>query len=160
MLGVSVLVAVAFGAVRISPWTSVRLIGWRLHLAPWPAGVPRSTAVILFQLRMPRVVLAAVIGAALAVAGAVFQALFRNPMADPAIIGVSSGAALGAIAVILAGWGAALGGSATAAAAFAGALLTALLVYRLARIGPAVQVGTLLLAGIAGAALSSPIIPL
>src|SRR3989440_8001953 len=146
MLGVSVLVAVAFGAVRISPWTSVRLIGWRLHLAPWPAGVPRSTAVILFQLRMPRVVLAAVIGAALAVAGTVFQALFRNPMADPAIIGVSSGAALGAILVLLVGAGGALDAMGVPAAAFVGALATAFVVYRLARLGPSVQVATLLLA--------------
>src|SRR5207244_1261911 len=84
---------------------SLRLIGWRLHLASWPNGVPRSTAVILFQLRMPRVALAALVGAALAVAGTVFQALFRNPMADPAIIGVSSGAAVGATAVILVGGG-------------------------------------------------------
>jgi len=160
MLGASVLVAVAFGAVRISPWTSARLIGWRLHLAPWPAGVPRSTAVILFQLRMPRVILAAVIGAALAVAGTVFQALFRNPMADPAIIGVSSGAAVGATAVILAGWGGALAGFGIAAAAFAGALATALVVYRLARVGPTVQVATLLLAGIAIAAVISSVISL
>jgi iron complex transport system permease protein len=90
----------------------------------------------------------------------VFQALFRNPMADPAIIGVSSGAALGAILVILAGGGAALGGLGAAGAAFAGALVTAFLVYRLARLGPSVQVATLLLAGIAVAAIISSVISL
>jgi iron complex transport system permease protein len=99
-----------------------------------------------------------VVGAALATAGTVFQGLFRNPMADPAIIGVSSGAALGAVLVIVAGAGAAMGGMAIAAAAFAGALLTALIVYRLARIGPSVQVATLLLAGIAVAAVISSVI--
>jgi iron complex transport system permease protein len=156
----AVVLAVALGSVRIAPWNVLRLFAWKMHALPKPAGVPAADEVILFQLRLPRVVLAAVVGAGLAVAGTVFQALFRNPMADPAIIGVSSGAALGAIAVILAGWGAALGGSATAAAAFAGALATAVLVYRLARIGPAVQVGTLLLAGIAVAAVISSIISL
>jgi len=156
----SALVAVAVGAVWISPWTSVRLFAWRLHLAGRPAGVPASTDVILFQLRLPRVLLAAVVGAGLAAAGAVFQALFRNPMADPAIIGVSSGAALGAIVVILTGGGAALGGMGVSAAAFLGALATAFLVYRLARLGPSVQVATLLLSGIAVAAIISAVISL
>jgi iron complex transport system permease protein len=76
-------------------------------------------------------------------------------MADPAIIGISSGAALGAIGVIVAGAGTALGGMGVSAAAFAGALLTALVVYRLSRVGPSVHVATLLLAGIAVAALIS-----
>ncbi|MGH2737313.1 MAG: FecCD family ABC transporter permease, partial [Actinomycetota bacterium] len=113
-----------------------------------------------FELRIPRVLLAMVVGAALAASGAVFQALFRNPMADPAIIGVSSGAALGAIAVIILGGGVLAGGLGVPAAAFAGALAVSFLVYRLARIGPAVQVATLLLAGIAVAALISAVISL
>jgi ABC-type Fe3+-siderophore transport system permease subunit len=146
---------VAIGSVAISPLTSVRLIAWKLHLAPWPRGVPDSTALILFQLRLPRVVLAGLVGAGLAAAGTLFQALFRNPMADPAIIGVSSGAAMGAIAVILAGAGTAIGGLGVPAAAFAGALITAFLVYRLARLGPTIQVATLLLAGIAVAGVIS-----
>src|SRR5439155_11207235 len=116
--------------------------------------------VVLSQLRLPRVLMAAVVGAALATAGAVFQALFRNPMADPAIIGVSSGAALGAIVVILAGWWTAQGGMGVSGAAFVGALATAFLVYRLARLGPSVQVATLLLAGIAVAAIISAAISL
>jgi iron complex transport system permease protein len=156
----SVLAAVAFGAVGIAPWTTARLILWKLHLAARPTGVPDSTAVILFQLRLPRVLLAALVGAALAAAGTVFQALFRNPMADPAIIGVSSGAALGAIVVILLGAGGALDAMGVSAAAFVGALLTALVVYRLARLGPSVQVATLLLSGIAVAAIVSAVISL
>jgi iron complex transport system permease protein len=160
LLGASVLVAVAVGAVWISPWTSIRLVEWKLGITGRPRGVPSSTGVILFQLRLPRVLLAAVVGAGLAAAGAVFQALFRNPMADPAIIGVSSGAALGAITVILAGGGAVLAGLGVSAAAFAGALATAFLVYRLARLGPSVQVATLLLAGIAVAAVISSVISL
>jgi iron complex transport system permease protein len=153
----SVLLSVALGAVSISPADSIRLIAWKLHLISRPH-VPEYEAVILFQLRLPRVLLASVVGAALATAGTVFQGLFRNPMADPAIIGVSSGAALGAILVMVAGAGAAAGGLAVPAAAFAGALVTALVVYRLARIGPALHVATLLLAGVAIAALISSVI--
>ncbi|MBI4259785.1 MAG: iron ABC transporter permease [Actinobacteria bacterium] len=155
----AVLAGVAFGSVWVSPWSAVRLVAWKLGLAARPE-VPRAVEVILFELRLPRVVLAAVVGAGLAVSGAVFQGLFRNPMADPAIIGVSSGAALGAIAVIVLGGAGAIGGMGVPLAAFAGALATALLVYRLARIGPAVQIATLLLAGIAIAAVISSVMSL
>jgi iron complex transport system permease protein len=156
----AVLLAVGVGAVWIPPTTTVRLVGWRLGLADRPPGVAPSLEIILFQLRIPRVLLAAVVGSALAAAGAVFQALFRNPLADPAIIGVSSGAALGAIAAILVTGGAFAGGLVVPAVAFLGALAAGLLVYRLARVGPAVQVATLLLAGIAVAALISAIMAL
>ena len=154
LLVATVLLAVAVGAVWIAPSTSARLLFWKVGIGSRP-NVPVSTEVILLQLRLPRVLLAAVVGLALAVSGALFQGLFRNPLADPAIIGVSSGAALGAVAVIVLGGSAALGGLGVSVAAFAGALLTALLVYRLARIGPVVHVATLLLAGIAVAAVIS-----
>lgn len=160
LLAVAFLLAVGLGTVWISPATTLRLLAWKLGLAGLPADVPSSAAVILFELRIPRVLLAVVVGAALAASGAVFQALFRNPMADPAIIGVSSGAALGAIAVIILGGGVLAGGLGVPAAAFAGALAVSFLVYRLARIGPAVQVATLLLAGIAVAAVISAVISL
>jgi len=151
------LLAVGLGTVAVSPWDTTRLVAWKLHLIGHPH-VAASTQVILFQLRLPRVLLAMVVGAALAVAGTLFQGLFRNPMADPAIIGVSSGAALGAVVVIVAGGAAALGGLGVSAAAFVGAIVTAFLVYRLARIGPATHVATLLLAGIAIASLISGVI--
>jgi iron complex transport system permease protein len=159
-LAASALLAVALGSVWVSPWDALRLSAWKLGLVDRPDDVARAIEVILFQLRLPRVLLAAVVGLGLAVAGTVFQGLFRNPMADPAIIGVSSGAALGAVLVILAGGSAGFGGFGVPLAAFAGALATALLVYRLARIGPAVQVATLLLAGIAVAALISSLLSL
>jgi iron complex transport system permease protein len=151
----SFLLAVAVGAVWISPAAVLRLIAWKLGLVAYPQGVPRSTEVILFQLRLPRVVLAVIVGAALACSGLVFQGLFRNPLADPAIIGVSSGAALGAIAVIVTLGAGSLGAFGVPLAAFCGASATAFLVYRLARIGPTVHVATLLLAGIAVAAVIS-----
>jgi iron complex transport system permease protein len=155
----SVLVAVTVGAVPIPPGTTLRLVAWKLGLMSRP-DVPRSTEVILFELRLPRVMLALLVGLALAISGTLFQGLFRNPLADPAIVGVSSGAALGAIAVIIAGGGALLGGLGVSAAAFVGGLLTAFFVYRLARIGPAVHVATLLLAGIAVAAVISAVMSL
>ncbi len=160
MLVASVLVAVAVGAVWISPWTTVRVFAWKLNLTGRPADVPRAAEIIVLQLRLPRVLLAVLVGAGLGASGMIFQGLFRNPLADPAIIGVSSGAALAAIIVIVLGAGAAAGGLLVSAAAFVGALATAFLVYRLARIGPAVQVATLLLAGIAVAAAISSMMSL
>ena len=155
----SALLAVAAGAVWISPAQAIRLLASRIGFGG-DGGISRPTEVILFQLRLPRVLLAAVVGAALAVSGTMFQGLFRNPLADPAIIGVSSGAALGAILVIVSAGAGALGLFGVPLAAFGGALLTAFLVYRLARIGPAVHVATLLLAGIAVAAVISSLMSL
>jgi iron complex transport system permease protein len=160
LLVLASLLAVCVGAVWISPVSVVRLLAWKLGITGYPRGVPRFVGVILFQLRLPRVVLAAVVGAALACSGLVFQGLFRNPLADPAIIGVSSGAALGAIAVIVTLGGASLGAFGVPLAAFCGALATAFIVYRLARIGPTVHVATLLLAGIAVAAVISSLMSL
>jgi iron complex transport system permease protein len=103
---------------------------------------------IILDLRLPRVLVAWVIGAALAMSGACLQAMFRNPMADPGVIGVGAGASLGAVAMIYAGLGAAwiwaipLG-------AFAGAVITTLVVYALATRGGQTQVTLLLLIGIA-----------
>jgi iron complex transport system permease protein len=154
------LLAVAVGAVWVSPWSTVRLVAWKLGLIDRPSDVERSAEVILFQLRVPRVLLAAVVGAALAASGTVFQGLFRNALADPAIIGVSSGAALGAVLVIVTAGAGTLGALALPLAAFAGAMGTALVVYRLARIGPTVHVATLLLAGIAVAAIVSSLMSL
>ena len=160
LLALACLLAVGLGTVWIAPRTTLRLLAWKLGLIDAPVDVPASTSVILFELRIPRVLLGMLVGSALAAAGALFQALFRNPMADPAIIGVSSGAALGSIVAILLGGGVLLGGMAVPVAGFAGALAVAVVVYRLGRIGSAVQVGTLLLAGIAVAAVLSAVISL
>jgi iron complex transport system permease protein len=158
-LALSLLLGVAVGAVWVSPGAILRLTAWKLGLGGRP-DVPRFAEVIVFQLRLPRVLLAAIVGAALAASGAVFQGLFRNALADPAIIGVSSGAALGAVLVIVTVGAASLGALAVPLAAFVGAMATSLVVYRLARIGPAVHVATLLLAGIAVAAVISSLMSL
>jgi iron complex transport system permease protein len=159
-LAAAVLIAVAVGAVWISPGTTLRILGDQLGITGLADGVDRSAEVILLQLRLPRVVLAVLVGAALGVSGMLFQGLFRNPLADPAVIGVSSGAALGAIVVIVLGGASLAGGLIVSGAAFAGALSTTLLVYGIARVGPTVQVTTLLLAGIAVAATISALMSL
>ncbi len=154
------LFGVAVGAVWVSPWETIRLAAWKLGLAGRPDDVSAAADVIVFQLRLPRVVLAAIVGGALAASGVVFQGMFRNPLADPAIIGVSSGAALGAVLVIVTVGAGSLGAFGVPVAAFVGAMATAFVVYRLARIGPAVHVATLLLAGIAIAAVISSLMSL
>lgn len=99
---------------------------------------------VLFELRMPRVLFAIIVGGALALSGAVMQALFRNPLAEPALIGISSGASLGTVIVLLLGIGGVL---ATSLAGFAGAMMATLVVYLIGRRVPGVA--GLLLAGIA-----------
>lgn len=124
-----------------------------------PAGVKISdtSREIIINIRLPRVLLAALVGASLSVAGATMQGLFRNPLADPYIIGVSSGAALGATAAIVFGLTLGFAGfGAVPIMAFAGGLSTIALVYHISRQGNSVPVMTLLLAGIAiGAFLSA-----
>ncbi|WP_247728424.1 vitamin B12 ABC transporter permease BtuC [Halovivax limisalsi] len=102
---------------------------------------------IVTDLRLPRIALAAVVGFGLAIAGAVMQGFFRNPLADPSIIGVSSGAAAGAVASIA--FPALIPFGELHAAAFVGAILTAFLVYAIATEGGRTPVATLLLAGVA-----------
>ncbi|WP_418791836.1 FecCD family ABC transporter permease [Phosphitispora sp. TUW77] len=116
---------------------------------------------IIFQLRLPRVIQAAIVGASLSVAGAVFQGLFRNPMADPYVLGVSSGAALGAVSAMLIGSPVFLAGfSAVPLFAFISGILTIALVYLMSRTGKLVPVMTLLLAGIAVSAFLSAVVSL
>ena len=105
---------------------------------------------ILFAIRLPRIILSVLVGMALATAGAVYQGLFRNPMADPYVLGASSGAALGAtigFAVFSSLRFSSL--SPVSVLAFAGALLSTVFVYNLARVGRRVSLTVLLLAGIA-----------
>ncbi|MFC6488005.1 FecCD family ABC transporter permease [Nitratireductor sp. GCM10026969] len=115
---------------------------------------------IIYDIRLPRIALGILVGAALAVSGAVMQGLFRNPLADPGIVGVSAGAGLGAIAVIVLGntmlgpFVALLGIYALPLAAFAGGLVTTLLLYQVATRHGRTSIATMLLAGIALAALS------
>ncbi|MGI6551600.1 MAG: FecCD family ABC transporter permease [Bacillota bacterium] len=114
-----------------------------------PDKYPAAHQSIVYRVRMPRVLLASLVGGALAAVGAALQGLFKNPMADPFVIGVSSGAALGATAAIVTGFSAVLGLWALPLAAFCGALLATGVVYQVARVGNKLPVHNLLLAGIA-----------
>ena len=136
LLALALVLSVAVGAVFISPGTVLQLLASRLTGSPLPDGVSPSAAVILFQLRLPRTVLVALSGAALAGSGSAYQGLFRNPLADPYLIGVASGAGLGAVAAMSIRWPYTfLGLLAVPLSAFVGALLTVVLVYWLARVG-------------------------
>ncbi len=124
-------------------------------------GSPASSQInsILFDIRLPRILLAIFVGAVLASTGAVMQGLFRNPLADPSLIGVSSGASVGAsLMIVTAGGfiqgGALVGLSLVALGAFIGGFAATLLVYRLATSGIGTSVTTMLLAGIAIGALA------
>jgi iron complex transport system permease protein len=105
---------------------------------------------LFFRLRLPRVLMALVIGASLAVTGGALQALFRNPLADPYILGVSGGGAMGASIAIALGWSARIAGIPLVfVVSFAGAMLAVSLVRMLARTGAVVLPGALLLSGVA-----------
>ncbi len=151
--------AVAVGAVPIDLRT---ITGVLLRAAglPVPVTWPPESAAIILSLRLPRVLLAALVGLSLAGAGTVFQGIFRNPLADPYIIGVSAGAALGATIVLVRGISAPAVLGAVPVAAFLGALVVSLAVYRLARRGHDVPVEDLLLAGVAVGAFLAAVISL
>jgi iron complex transport system permease protein len=145
-----VMVAASFGAVAISFNDVARMLMARLPGVSMARSWSEQAEAIIFQIRLPRVVTAAVVGGALAAAGAVFQGLLRNPMADPYIIGTSGGAALGAtIALLLPIQVVWYGFTPVPLSAFAGALVTVLVVYNIARVGPRTPVTTLLLSGFA-----------
>ncbi|TVQ85753.1 MAG: iron ABC transporter permease [Chromatiaceae bacterium] len=158
-LGLTALLALSVGAVAITPTQVIGILGHWLGLdRVLPALVPDfepAQATVLGAIRAPRVVLAIIVGAALAVSGAAMQGLFRNPLADPALLGVAAGAALAAVAVIvlgatlLQGLTSLLGAATLPIAAFGGSLAATLLVHRLATRDGQTPVATLLLAGIA-----------
>ncbi|MFI9309360.1 FecCD family ABC transporter permease [Streptomyces triculaminicus] len=114
---------------------------------------------VLWNVRLPRLALALLVGASLGCAGALMQGVFGNPLAEPGVIGVSSGAAVGAVASIALGLGF-LGTWTVTACAFAGGLATVLLVYALARSGGRTEVVTLILTGIAVNAFAGALIGL
>ena len=147
------------GLLIISPLILILgiLLGpiWISPIGNWTA----QEQMILEQIRLPRVLLTALIGAVLAMSGAVLQGLFRNPLADPSLIGVSAGASVGASATILFGlnwipFGALIGLSSVAFGAFIGGMAAVLLVYRLSTSSEGTSVPTMLLVGIAITALA------
>ena len=158
----TVVLATAIGSVAIPPGTTVRIVLARIGLPWFEAGdIGRTTTAIIWNLRLPRVLLGGLIGASLALAGVTFQGLLRNPLADPFTIGVSSGAATGATLAIffrqLLQWHFP---HMIPLFAFAGALMAMFFVYNLSKIGGQVPVVTLLLAGVVVSSFLSAVISL
>jgi iron complex transport system permease protein len=150
------LLAVVIGSVAIPPRAVLTLLLERLARLPAAAAYPAAYSTILFDIRLPRVALMAITGAALAAAGASYQGLFRNPLADPYLVGVAAGAGLGAtLALVFNLPNSYLGLSAVPIAAFLGALLTVGLVVLSAQVGRTMPVSTTLLAGVAIGAFAS-----
>lgn len=150
------------GVAEISFIESIRIILNRLPLAGRlfsVEGLDPTYITIVLNIRMPRIFLALLAGMGLSVVGGTFQGMFRNSMADPYVLGISSGAALGATIGIIAGQSWILPGIGfTAVCAFTGALVTTLLVYSIARVGSRLPASTLLLTGIAMGFLMSSLV--
>ncbi|MDN6856015.1 iron chelate uptake ABC transporter family permease subunit [Pseudomonas sp. CAN2814] len=159
-----VLLSLALGPVSLPLGDTLRALARMLGLPVSADGLGQAE-LIVGQIRLPRTLLGIATGGVLALAGVAMQGLFRNPLADPGLIGVSSGAALGAAIAIV--FGASIGGLPEAfapyllsACAFAGGLLVTALVYRLGRHNGQTSVATMLLAGIALTALAGALIGL
>lgn len=149
----SIVIFTTMGSANINVLDTFRIIGSKLpFLGKYIdiSDIAKSQISIIWNIRLPRVLLGVLVGASLSMAGASFQGMFKNPMADPYVIGISSGAALGAaLAIILKLEFNVLGFSSISFFAFIGALLAVTLVYNIARVKNQVPVTTLLLSGVA-----------
>ncbi|ACU64623.1 FecCD family ABC transporter permease [Chitinophaga pinensis] len=159
LLIVVILLATGTGAMHMSPIQVLAILLEKtgIHL---PVAYEENMPGVLWMIRLPRVVLSVLIGAGLGLAGASLQGLLRNPLADPGLIGISSGASMGAVVMIIVQHTLPVFQSAPALnfyalnlAAFAGAIITTLFIFRIARTGGQAVISTLLLAGIAVRAL-------
>jgi iron complex transport system permease protein len=147
LLGLALAVGLASGPSAVSPVEALRAL--------LDADASGPAADIVRRIRLPRVAVGALVGAALAVAGAVFQALLRNPLADPFVLGISGGAALGGVAVLSLGAPLGLGAGAVPLAAFAGALATTALLFGAAGLRGRLAATALLLTGVVFNAFAS-----
>lgn len=158
LLAVAFLLSLAIGPTGISLTSLPRALSAALGLTDDPAA--ERDRLVLLDFRLARTILGAFVGAALALSGAMMQGLFKNPLADPALIGVSSGAAFAATSTIVlshgvgVSWVGALGVYALPIAAFGGGLATTAILVSVAMRRGALAIGTLLLAGIAVGALA------
>lgn len=153
LLLISIAVFATIGSANISVLETIKIV-----LAKIPfvnklidvTNIPKTHLAIILNIRIPRVLLGVVVGAALSSVGAAFQGIFKNPMADPYVIGISSGAALGATIMIILGKSVSfLGFTSISVGAFLGALTSTFVVYSIAKVKNKISVTTLLLSGIA-----------
>ena len=157
------LLALKTGPMPTSWLETLWALAERGTLGAWPGDVDMRIATVIWEIRLPRMLVAMGVGAALATAGACLQGMFRNPLADPGLIGVSSGGAIGSILAIgslgwlpgLPGWVAAIH---VPVWAMVGSMLATFAVYRVARIAGKTHISTLLLAGIAVNALAGAVV--
>lgn len=153
-LGIALLAATV-GSVYIPPADVARIIAYHLHVGSASAAWPVSWDAIVWDVRLPRVMLAGLVGASLSMSGTTYQGLFRNPLADPYLVGVAAGAGLGATAVMVSPLPAYVGGfSLVPPVAFLSALMVVALAYSVARLGGGTPTTTLILAGVAVASLA------
>lgn len=157
-LALAVMTAIAIGSTPLAWQTILECAGAKLLPSGWidSSGITKADMVIVWMIRIPRAIVAALVGAGLATAGALMQGLFRNPLAEPGLTGAGAGAVLGAVVAFVIGW------STQAVVtlpicAMAGALLALFVVYVMATRGGITPVATLLLAGIAVSALLSAV---
>lgn len=143
---ISMLVAAGIGVIPVPIKVIVQSIGQKFGFFT-DIQIPDYYTVTLWQLRIPRIVMSVLAGAALAICGGVFQSIFRNPVCDPYILGISSGASLGAAVAFIFGWDAMLFG--ITLPALVTALLTLLMILGIARLKGKHNTNTLLLIGIA-----------
>lgn len=156
LLVLAILASLAIGAVFIPPASLVDLFSAYIPGLENPQSFSEIFHTILFSIRLPHTILMVLTGAALGASGAAYQGLFQNPLADPYLIGVASGAGLGAVLAMSYRWPASLFGYfAIPVAAFLGALLTVVVVYLMARSGNAIPTTTLILAGVAVGSFAS-----
>lgn len=150
------ILATGVGSVNIPPDTSLKVFASKLPGMSIEPDWPDTTNTILLNLRLPRIILAGVVGATLAISGAIYQGLFRNPLADPYLIGVASGAGLAATVVMLTGIPTQFHGvSILPMAAFLGAIIAVAMAYSIAGNSGGLPLTNLILSGVAVAAFAS-----
>ena len=150
VLAVAAIAGVMIGSTTLEWSMVVRVLAAKLVPAGWVdlGPISRADEAIVWLIRLPRVLVAGIVGAGLATAGAIMQGLFRNPLAEPSLTGVGPGAVLGAVAVFVTGWGA-VSVVAVPIAAIVSALIALIVVYTIATRGGSTPITTLLLTGIA-----------
>ena len=153
LVAVLIIYSVGAGAVLIPPGTVFRILTGSVNEG--------TEYIIVMNLRLPRVILAALIGGGLAAAGTAFQGMFRNPLADPFVVGASGGAALGATLAIAGGFSLSFWGFSTVPlTAFAGSIAAVFVVYLIAESGNTTSTISLLLAGTALSTILGSIVSL
>ena len=152
----SILAAITFGNADLSLKDVYSVIAYKLfHIKSLSAYAEGAVHDVVWLIRLPRVLLALAVGMALSVCGVVMQAIVQNPLADPYVLGISSGASLGATLAIMLGVGGFLGGNSVGVTAFIGAMVTSFAVIAIANMGGKATSAKLILAGMAVSAVCS-----